>query len=129
MSLPYRPSSRRTSRSSCEATGWSLVNARLRLALFFSRLWLFIPCRRRSLPPPVTLKRFFAALFVFCLGTCCLHLLSCGLRGAEHHHHVAPVLKRRRLDLPDLLDVLREAHEEVSAPLGVRLLASAEHDR
>src|SRR6188474_1428479 len=105
MSPPYFPSSRLTSRVSCAETGWSLAKARLRL------------------------KRFFAALFVFCLGTCCLHLLSCGFRRPEQHDHVAPVLERRRLDLPDLLDVLGEAHEEVSPALRVALLASPEHDR
>jgi hypothetical protein len=36
---------------------------------------------------------------------------SCILRRAEQHHHVAPVLERLRLDLPDLLDVFGEAEE------------------
>src|SRR6185295_2835160 len=129
MSPPYRPRSRRTSRSSCLATGWSLENARLRLALFFSRLWLFIACRRNSLPPPDTLNRFLAALFVFCLGTCRLHLLSSGFRRAEQHDHVPSVLKRGRLDHSDLLDVLGKSHEEVSTALGMRLLSPPEHDR
>jgi hypothetical protein len=50
------------------------------------------------------------------------HLLSppvvLRLSSAEQHDHVAPVLERRRFDLPDLLDVLGEAHQEVSSALG-----------
>src|ERR671919_2334653 len=121
---------RRTSRASVSSTAWSPRKARRRLALFFSRLWLFIAWRRRMRPAPVTLKRFFAAEFVFCLGTLrSSHLSSDVPVRREHHDHVAPVLKGRRLDLAEILHVLGEAHEQVATPLGVRLLAAAEHDR
>src|SRR5207249_520784 len=49
------PSSRLTFGALASETGSALLNARLRFADFFSRLWLFIACRRRSLPAPVTL--------------------------------------------------------------------------
>ena len=35
---------------------------------FFSRMWLVKGCRPRTLPVPVTLKRFFAPEWVFILG-------------------------------------------------------------
>src|SRR5918996_708984 len=127
--IRYFPSMRRTSRASVSSTAWSPRNLRRRLALFFSRLWLFMAWRRRILPEPVTLKRFAAAFFVFCLGTLrSSHLTDVLVRG-EHHDHVAPVEERRRLDLPQLLDVLRQAHEQVAPALRVRRLAAAEHDR
>src|SRR5919109_4884076 len=123
----YSPSRRRTSRASLPSRAWSRRKARFRLAVFFSRLWLFIACRRRILPAAVTLKRFFVARFVFCLGTLCrLDRLPGGPRRPEHHDHVASVLERRRLDLADLLHVLGQAHEQVAATLGVGLLAPAE---
>ena len=40
----------------------------MRLDGFFSRMCLMLICRRRSLPVPVTLKRFLAPLWVFILG-------------------------------------------------------------
>src|SRR5438067_569972 len=114
-------------RASPGASGWSRPKSRLRFWLFFSRMWLFIACRRRSLPVPVTLKRFFAPLCVFCFGIVSRHPRI--LRRPEQHHHVPSVEERRRLDLPDLLDVLRQPHQEVAAALWVRGLAPAEHDR
>src|ERR687895_59367 len=68
---------RRTSRASVPETSCALRNLRLRFADFFSRLWLFIAWRRRSFPAPLTLKRFFAALDVFCFG---ISRHSCVLR-------------------------------------------------
>src|SRR5215210_3982053 len=41
---------------------------RLRLALFFPRLWLVKECRARSFPLAVFLKRFFAPEWVFIFG-------------------------------------------------------------
>ena len=41
---------------------------RLRFGDFFSRMWLEKACLARTLPEPVTLKRFFAPLWVFILG-------------------------------------------------------------
>src|SRR3954452_1145906 len=78
------------------------------------------------LPVPVTLNLFFAALLVFCFG---ISFHSCVFRRAQHHHHVATVEKRLRLDLPDLLHVLGESEEEVPATLRMGRLATAEHDR
>ena len=52
-----------------------------------------------------------------------------GLRGPEHHRHVAPVLDRPLLDGADLGELLGEAVEDHHAALGVRDLAAAEHDR
>src|SRR5215211_4120505 len=112
---------RRTSRTSASDTAWSFAKSRLRLALFFSKLWLCIAWRRRILPLPVTLNRFLAALDVFCLGTLrCSHWLLDLLQRREDHDHVPAVLERRRLDRPELLDVVGEAHEEISP---------AQHDR
>src|SRR5436190_933770 len=78
------------------------------------------------LPVPVTLNRFLAALLVFCFG---ISFRSCVFRRAQHHHHVATVEKRLRLDLPNLLHVLGEPEEEVSTTLRMGRLATAEHDR
>src|SRR3954471_15050500 len=78
------------------------------------------------LPVPVTLKRFFAALLVFCFG---ISFHSCVFRRAQHHHHVATVEERLGFDLPDLLHVLGEPEEEVPATLRMGRLATAEHDR
>src|SRR5262245_64223818 len=114
---PYRPSSRRTSRASDASTGWSRRKPRLRFGDFFSRLWLFIAWRRRSLPVPVTLKRFLAPEFVFCLGILRLLHLSRRLRRRQHHHHVPAVEDGLRLDRAQLLDVLCETHEQVVTPL------------
>src|SRR3954470_4392501 len=100
----YLPSRRLTSRASAPSTAWSRRKARFRFWLFFSRLWLFMAWRRRTRPVPVTLKRFFVALLVFCLGTGSFHGLPGSLRRPEHHDHVAPVLERRGLDLADVLD-------------------------
>src|SRR5438270_2543019 len=95
----------------------SLPNARLRFGLFFSSRWLFIARRRRILPVPVTLNRFFAPLCVFCFG---IFFDSRVLRRTQHHHHVAPVEERRRLDRADLLDVVGEPQQQVPSALRVR---------
>src|SRR5215216_3199122 len=125
----YLPSSRLTSRASDPSTAWSRRKARLRFALFLPRLWLLIAWWRSTRPVPVSLKRFFVALLVFCLGTGGLHGLAGSLRRAEHHDHVAAVLEGRGLDLADVLHVVGQAHEEVAPTLGMALLAAAEHDR
>src|SRR6266542_136164 len=83
--------------------------------------------RRSSLPPPVTLHFFFAPECVFCFGI--VSFRSCILRRGENHGHVAALEEGRRLDLPDLLHVLVEAHEEVAPPLRMLALPAAEHDR
>src|SRR5436190_13844155 len=83
--------------------------------------------RRSTLPVELSLNRFFAPLCVFVFG-----IVFCNsrvLRRPEHHHHVAPILQRRRLDLADLLHVLRQPHQEVAATFRVVLLPPAEHDR
>src|SRR5215210_4492277 len=82
--------------------------------------------RRSSLPPPVTLNFFLAPECVFCFG---ISFRSCVLRRGENHGHVAALEEGRRLDLPDLLHVLVEAHEEVAPALRMLALAAAEHDR
>src|SRR5437868_14464039 len=109
------------------STGWSLPNARFRFGLLCSRLWLFIACRRVSFPVPVSLNRFLAPLCVFCLGI--VFVYSRILRRPEQHDHVPSVEERRGFDLPDLLDVLRESHQEVPAAFRMGVLAPAEHDR
>src|SRR3954454_10346512 len=70
----------------------SLSKSRLTFLDCPSRLWLFIARRRVILPVPVSLKRFFAPLWVFCFGMgvsasfafglrlgCCLRLGLCCL--------------------------------------------------
>src|SRR5215208_1280624 len=83
--------------------------------------------RRSSFPPPVTLNFFFAPECVFCFGI--VSSGSCVLRRGENHGHVAALEEGRRLDLPDLLHVLVEAHEEVAPALRLLTLAAPEHDR
>src|SRR5438552_16087530 len=101
------PNSLFTSRASAGATVWSLLKSRFRLADFFSRLWLFIAWRRRSFPAPVTLNRFFAALFVFCFG---IVFHSCVLVRPEQHDHVPAVALRIRFVLADLCHVIAFTH-------------------
>src|SRR5436190_19642954 len=117
----------RTARVSASATGVSFVKARFRFDVFFVKLWLFIAWRRSSLPPAVTLNRFLALLDVFVFGIFPLHPRV--LRGPQNHHHVAAVEERLRLDLPDLLDVFREAQEEIASTLRMARLPAPEHDR
>src|SRR5438045_2031322 len=83
--------------------------------------------RRINFPPPVTLNFFFAPECVFCFGI--VSFCSCVLRRSEHHGHVPALEERRRLDLPDLLDVLVETHQEVAPALRMLALAAPEHDR
>src|SRR5436190_2649070 len=85
-------------------------------------IWL----RRTSFPVPVTLNFFVAPECVFCFG---IFLDSRVLRWAENHRHVPPFEERLRLDQADLLDVVRQAHQQVASPVGVLALAAAEHDR
>ena len=47
---------------------------------------------------------------------------------ADHHHHVATVDHRRRLDGAELGDILGEALQQAVTLLGTRLLATAEQD-
>src|SRR3954453_14949902 len=115
---------------SLDATG-SLCRPRFRFpGLLFTR-WPggVVRWRRRriSLPVELSLNRFFAPLCVFIFGI--VFCNSCVLRWPQHHHHVPPVLQRRRLDLADLLNVLRQVHHQGSTALRVVLLAPAEHDR
>src|SRR5437763_9921888 len=79
-----------------------------------------------SLPVPVTLKFFFALECVFCFG---ISLRSCVLRRAEHHRHVPPFEEGLGLDETDLLHVLREPHQQVTAAIRMLTLTAAEHDR
>jgi hypothetical protein len=73
-------------------------------------LWLFIAWRRINFPVPLTLKRFFAPLPVFTFG---IWLHSCVFRRPEDHDHVPAINERGLLDLPDVLDVLGETHQEI----------------
>src|SRR4051795_9215745 len=52
-----------------------------------------------------------------------------GLRGTEQHRHVPALGDRPLLDDGELCELLREPLEDRLAPLGVRDLAPAEHDR
>src|SRR5213595_2622709 len=112
---------------STPANGVSLRKPRFRLEVFFVKLWLFIARRRSSLPPAVTLNRFLTLLDVFVFGIFPLHPRV--LRRPQNHHHVASVEERLRLDLTDLLDVLREPQQQVAAALGMARLTAPEHDR
>jgi hypothetical protein len=58
-------------------------------------LWLFIACRRRIFPVPVTLNRFFAPLDVFIFGICLHSYVS---QRCQNHDHVAAVQERLLLD-------------------------------
>src|SRR6476660_72042 len=102
------------------STGIGLLNRRFCFGDLCSRRWLWFADRRMSFPVAVTLNFFFAPECVFCFG---IFLDSCVLRWAEHHRHVPPFEERLCLDLADLLDVLREAHQQV-AP-AIRMLALA----
>src|SRR5688572_11158668 len=108
------------------ATSSSFRKPRLRFDDFFSRLWLLIPCRRRSFPVPVTLKRFFAPFDVFIFG---IRLHSHILVRREHHDHVATVEKRLLLDRAELLHIFGEPHQESPTTIRVERLAPPEHDR
>src|SRR4051812_24404938 len=112
----------RTARESDSASGVSFVKARFRFDVFFVKLWLFIAWRRSSLPPAVPLTRFLALFDVFVFAISPLHPRFLGR--AKNHHHVATVEERLRLDLADLLDVLREPQQQVAAALGMRRLAA-----
>ena len=98
---------------------------RLSFADFFSSLWACRPLPAQDLAGSVTLNFFFASLDVFCFG---IFGNSCVLRRPEHHDHVAAVEERRRLHHSELLDVLRQPHQQVS-PLRMGGLPPAEHDR
>src|SRR5688500_11122669 len=108
------------------ATSSILRKPRLRFDDFFSRLWLLIPCLRRSFPVPVTLQRFFAPFPVFIFG---ISLHSHVLVRRDHHDHVAPVAEGLLLDGAEFLDVHREPHQQVPATVRVQRLAAPEHDR
>ena len=56
----------RAARSFALSTDALPASRRFRFSDFFPRLWLSIPCRRSSFPLPVSLKRFFAPLFLHC---------------------------------------------------------------
>src|SRR5262249_33010517 len=82
--------------------------------------------RRKIFPAALTLNRFFTPLWVFVLG---ISLDSRVLRRRKHHHHVPPVEHRLRFDLSDLLDILRQPHEQVPPALRMTRLSAPEHDR
>jgi len=112
--------------TSLSATPFSLRKPRLRFDDFFSRLWLRIPCLRRSFPVPVTLKRFFAPFDVFIFG---ISLHSYVPVRRENHDHVSTIEKRLLLDRAELLHVVREPYEEIPAAFRMQRLAPPEHDR
>src|ERR1051326_7878230 len=119
------PSKRPTFFLFAVSTGRSLLNWRF----CFGDLFMSLPdiwARRISLPAAVTLYFFFAPECVFCFGIC---LRSCVLRRAEHHRHVPPFEEGLGLDRPDLLDVVREPHQEVAPSVRMLALAAPEHDR
>src|SRR6202035_2650067 len=62
------PSIRLIRGSSCAFIIFGPPSARFFFGDFFSRMWLVEGCRPRTLPVPVTLKRFFAPECVFILG-------------------------------------------------------------
>src|SRR5215210_9484439 len=107
---------------STPATSWALRKACFRFDVFFVKLWLFIAWRRSTLPPAVTLNRFLTLLDVFVFGIFPLHPRV--FRWTQNHHHVAAVEQGLRLDLPDLLDVVREPQQQVAAALRMRRLAA-----
>src|SRR5260221_2245228 len=120
-----RPNMRATVFSFAGATSLSLLNWRF----CFGDLFMSFPdiaARRKSFPVPVPLKCFFAPECVFCFG---ISFDSCVLRWAEHHRHVPPFEKGLRLDQADLLDVICEAHEQVTPAIRMLALAGPEHDR
>ena len=86
--------------TSLSATPSSLRKPRLRFDDFFSRLWLFIACRRRIFPDPVTRNLFFAPDDVFIFG---IGLHSHVLQWRQNHDHVAAVEDRLLLDRSELL--------------------------
>src|SRR6476660_941773 len=107
------------------STGLSLLNWRFCFGDLFMRfpdIWL----RRISFPVPVTLNFFFAPERVFIFG---ISFDSCVLRWAEHHGHVPPFEQRLGLDEADLLDVVSQAHQEVTSAIRMLALAAPEHDR
>src|SRR5262249_19051089 len=126
-SLYPSPSSFLTDFRFVPSTGVSLRKRRLRFGDFFSSRWLRIAGRRITLPVPVTLNRFFAALCLFVFGISFRH--SRVLRRSEQHRHVPSVEERLLLDLADLVHVLRQPHQQVPPTLRVRRLAAPEHDR
>src|SRR5262245_46461225 len=85
LELPYRYGRRRRTRF------WSLLgmvirrsSARATRGALRRRKWLFIPFARRSLPVPVTSKRFAAPEWVFILGPLGIGLLPpCNFVGAR----------------------------------------------
>src|SRR5687768_2315653 len=73
--------------ASAAETVVSPLRRRMRFGAFFSRMWLLLTCRRRSLPVPVTLKRLAAPRWVFILGMWSLSALcggALGLGGVGH---------------------------------------------
>src|SRR5262249_24381261 len=121
------PSSFLTDFTLDSSTGTALRKRRLRFGDFFSSRWLRIAGRRISLPVPVTLKRFLAALCLFVFGISFGH--SRVLRRSHQHRHVASLEERLLFDLADLVAVIRQPHQLVPHTLWVRRLAAPEHDR
>src|SRR5687767_15925102 len=98
-------------------------------------MWLCIECWRRTLPVAVTLKRFAAPRWVFCLGTILSpttpasgrlalgesHFLrSFGGGGPDDQVHPVPRHLRSGLDDAVLADVLGHPIQQSIAQIGAR---------
>src|SRR5690349_23426120 len=113
----FLPSRRLTVFLFAGSTGRSLLNWRFcfgDLFMSFPDIW----ARLINLPVAVTLNFLLAVPCVFCFG---IFLDSRVLRWAEHHGHVPPFEQRLSLDQADILDVVRQAHQQV--PPTIRMLA------
>src|SRR3954451_3609007 len=65
----------------------SSLRRRLRFEAFLPRLWEVIAWRILTLPLPVSLKRFFEPLWVFCLGIAARECSEGSPGGPEHEPH------------------------------------------
>src|SRR5574340_193142 len=136
--------------TSAASTSPSWRKLRLRLGLFFSRMWLLKAFARLILPVPVSLKRFAVPLWVLTLGIRCLLFLSVrGLRnglvrvvrarrlrlhdflanGRHEHEHVAALELWLAFNECDLVDLALELLQDREPALRVHHLAATEHDR
>src|SRR5574340_1075355 len=131
----------------CTSPSWRKL--RLRLGLFFSRMWRLKALARLILPVPVSLTRFAVPLCVLTLGICSLLFLrgrdlGAGLvrvislrrlsldyfllRGRDQHEHVATLEFRLAFDERELRDLALELLQDGQAALGMHHLTTAEHD-
>src|SRR5574340_799892 len=141
----------------CTSPSWRKL--RLRLGLFFSRMWRLKALARLILPVPVSLNRFAVPLCVLTLGICSLlflrvhglvsrarigifdhclvaivslrglHLDDFFANGRHEHEHVAPLEFGLALHERDLADLAFELLEDREPALCVDHLTAAEHDR